>query len=368
MPSDHSDDATAKSKRVLVAALNWGLGHASRCIPIIRKLEQMGATVILASDGEALHLLKAEFPHLTTVRLPSYNIRYYAQNMVLNIARQLPRMLYAIRAEQWYTERLVQQYHIKGVISDNRFGCFSKKAPSVLLSHQLNLRISPKSLEWLANQVLRRAFSKFKAIWVPDTPHPPTLSGALSHPPITDQDTHYIGVLSRVNREDTRKEPEYDVAVLLSGPEPQRSNLEQLLLEQAMLLPEKFIFVQGKTQSKVHQFESENIEVVSYLTGKELDAVINSSRMVVCRSGYSSLMDLTTIGKPALMIPTPGQTEQEYLADIHANNKQFLFREQGDLDLAAAIEILNSRPPLKTPEIPQAQFEPTLRTWYEQLP
>src|SRR5690349_19170069 len=146
--SDLPNDSTGKRKCVLVAPLNWGLGHVARCIPIIRTLEQMGIAVVLASDGVSLHLLKAEFPHLPAVKLPSYRIRYYSQNMVLNIARQMPRIVYAIRAEQWYTERIVQEHGIQGIISDNRYGCFSKKVPSVLLTHQLNLRMRLRALKW----------------------------------------------------------------------------------------------------------------------------------------------------------------------------------------------------------------------------
>jgi hypothetical protein len=220
---------------VLVAPLNWGLGHAARCVPVIRALERMGALVHLASDGAALHLLEAEFPHLPAHKLPSYRIRYDTPNMIRNIARQAPRILYAVRAERRATEKLVQKYGIRGIFSDNRYGCFSRDAHSVMLSHQLNLRVPNHLLEWCANRLLRRALTRFDAVWVPDTEAPDSnLSGDLSHPGL-GRDTVYIGPLSRLHT--AQRALEYDAAVVLSGPEPQRTLLEQILLEQALALP-----------------------------------------------------------------------------------------------------------------------------------
>jgi len=351
--------------RVLVAPLNWGLGHVARCIPLIRSLEQMGAEVLLASDGAALRLLKAEFPHLPAFQLPSYHIRYSSSNMVLNIARQLPRMLYAIRAEQWATERLVQEHGIQGIISDNRYGCFSKKADSVLLTHQLHLRVPNRFLEWSANRVLRTALRQFDAIWVPDVPDASGLSGVLSHPAPAGIKTQYIGILSRMRS--YPQEPEYDVAVVLSGPEPQRSVLEQRLLEQAMTLPHKFIFIRGKMQSKEHYYVADNVEVVSYLTAAELNEVLLASEVLVCRSGYSSIMDLAVLGKKALLIPTPGQTEQEYLADYFAAENTFLVQKQDEIDLKAGLKAVNETSGLDPGSMRADAFEEVLRNWVDPL-
>jgi predicted glycosyltransferase len=215
----------------MVAPLNWGLGHATRCIPIIKCLEKWGASVLLASDGVALHLLQAEFPHLPYVQLPSYQIQYSSHNMVRNIARQLPRIMYAIRAEHQFTVKIAQEQGIQGIISDNRYGCFDKKVSSVLLTHQLNLRVPNAVLQWTANRMLRRAISRFDEVWTPDTEHSPNLSGELSHPAKGIGKIRYIGLLSRATIAEPFADPDYDVAVVLSGPEPQRTYLEQILLE-----------------------------------------------------------------------------------------------------------------------------------------
>lgn len=326
----------------------------------------MGAEVFLASDGGALRLLKAEFPQLPAVELPSYRIRYQHSNMVRNIAWQLPRILYAVRAEQWATERLVNEHGIHGIISDNRYGCFSRKANSVILTHQLHLRVPNGFLEWSANRVLHRALGQFNAVWVPDVAGAPNLSGDLSHgEQEVHPDTRFIGPLSRLHADGT--DNEYDIAVVLSGPEPQRTYLEQRLLEQAMLLPQKFIFIQGKTRAKEHYYVAENVEMVSYLTSQELNEVLLASEIIVCRSGYSSIMDLAALGKKALLIPTPGQTEQEYLADFFAQQNVFLVQKQEEIDLETGLEKVAATTGFAPGQFETEAFLPHIKQWLEAL-
>jgi UDP:flavonoid glycosyltransferase YjiC (YdhE family) len=324
--------------KTLIAALNWGLGHATRCIPLIRELEAQGVPLVLASDGEALHLWRAEFPHLDVLVLPSYGIRYRSANMVRNMAAQLPRILWAIRAEHKTIGRWVQEHGIQRIISDNRYGCFHPKVHSVLLTHQLHLRVNTPWIQQVANGLLRLALRPFDEIWVPDIEGAGQLAGDLAHPPVSHPPVRYIGLLSRMNPATEPVEEDYDVAIVLSGPEPQRTILEQRLTEQAVALPYKCIVVQGKTQKKHHHYETDHVEVVSYLTSEALNEVLLRSRVVVCRSGYSSLMDLAVLGKKALLIPTPGQTEQEYLAEQLAQNPRFRVQRQDQLDLESALE------------------------------
>lgn len=367
---------TSSSPSILVAALNWGLGHATRCMPLVQALERMGARVLLASDGAALQLLKAEFPHLQAFQLPSYRIRYETESMVWNIAKQLPRILYAIRAEQWATERLVRAHGINGILSDNRYGCFSRHCHSVIMTHQLHLRVPNALLQWMADQVQRLAFKRFDALWVPDVEGSPNLSGELSHPPLQDFETKYLGILSRFKAESPGLSPQrpkasnpiLSVAVVLSGPEPQRTILEQILMEQALGLPHKFVFVKGKPNALEHHIAAENVEVVSYLTSPDLNELLRKSEVVICRAGYSSLMDLAILGnKKAILIPTPGQTEQEYLGEYFARQGVFLCQNQDKIDLETALQEL-----VATTGIPSGQFEPdrfesSLEQWISQL-
>ncbi len=318
----------------------------------------------MASDGVALHLLRAEFPHLPTVDLPSYRIRYDTPSMIWNIGRQLPRILWAMWREHQVTEQLVKQYGLSGILSDNRYGCFSRRANSVLITHQLHIRTP--WLSWLVRPVIRFFFSRFDAIWVPDVEEPPGLSGDLSHGKNRFRaKVQFVGILTRMQAYDASQE--YDIAVVLSGPEPQRSILEQRLIEQAMFLPYKFIFIQGNTQAKNHHFISKNIEVVSYLTSEELNKVLLSSHFLISRSGYSSIMDLAALGKKALLIPTPGQTEQEYLADFFAKRNVFATQRQEALNIEKGVKALEETTGLQPGNYPTNLFRSALKAWLDQI-
>lgn len=361
----------SRNPAILVAPLHWGLGHVTRCIPLIRSLERMGARIVLASDGAALQLLKAEFPQLPAFALPAYHIRYQTKNMVWNIAQQLPRIVYAIRSEQWATERLVRRHKIAGIISDNRYGCFSRQANSVILTHQIQLRVPNAALQWMAQQLLRRALQKFDAVWVPDEAGESNLAGELSHPPLHSPPTRYLGILSRFSTETpqpTKQDQRLTIAVVLSGPEPQRTVLEQILLEQALALPQQFVFVQGKPHANLHHIVAENVEVISHLTSLELQQLLRSSQIVVCRSGYSSLMDLAALGnKKAVLIPTPGQTEQEYLADRLAREKMFVCQTQDAIELETALRAAESTAGFSRKKFDTEKFEAVLEAWLQDL-
>lgn len=351
---DYSFHQFERILKVLLAALNWGLGHATRCIPLIRTLEERGIEVVLASDGVAKYLWQAEFPHLTVAKLPSYRIQYDSPNMVWNIARQLPRIGYAIQAERRVLEALVEEHGITHVISDNRYGCFSKKTKNIFITHQLHLKIPVPGLDWLVNQVLRRSLSRFDEVWIPDQASFPHLAGSLSHPALVQPPSRYIGILSRMQAGPERSD--YDVAIVLSGPEPQRSLLERRLIEQAIALPYKFIVVQGRPKQSHHHYEADNVEVVSYLTSEALNQVLLGSSVVVCRSGYSSLMDLVVLGKKAILIPTPGQTEQEYLAHYLAQQGLFVVQSQDQIVLEKALEAVHQTTGFRSGSFSEKQY------------
>jgi uncharacterized protein (TIGR00661 family) len=326
----------AHSHRILVAPLHWGLGHVTRCIPIIQYLRAQGHEVILASDGDAKALLQLEFPDLLCVDLPAYQISYHTESMVLNVAMQLPRLARTVRQEHDATQQIMQKHAITAIISDNRFGCWSSVVPSFFMTHQLQIQSKNYVAQKLGNWLMQRAMSNFSEIWVPDNSEPErSLAGVLSHGYHLPKPVRYLGPLSRMPAPQA-----YDVIVVLSGPEPQRSKLEAILLEQALALPMQFLFVQGKPQVNRQYFAAEHIEVVSYLTTSALNAAINSSGAVVCRSGYSSIMDLAVLGKKALLIPTPGQTEQEYLAEYFAERGVFPYQKQNQIALEAGLTAL----------------------------
>ena len=299
-------------------------------MPLIAALLDRGAEVLLASDGAALDLLKKEYPDLPAFELPSYNIYYHRQNMVWNMALQWPKMMQAIRKEHQYLKTLVRKENIDLIISDNRYGCFHTSTKNIFLSHQLNLKVPTLLLRTVVNQVNRLLLKPFEEIWVPDLANTPNLSGDLSHPHSLSN-VHYLGLLSRMQYAASPKK--YDLAIVLSGPEPQRTYLEEKILAQVQHFPKhKIILIQGTPNSEQTRSIG-NLESVAYLTSHKLNEVLLASDLIICRSGYSSLMDLSKLRRKALLIPTPGQTEQEYLAK-HLQEQGFFFStSQERLDL-----------------------------------
>ena len=304
-----------KKKRILVAALNWGLGHATRCIPLINALLANGFEPILASDGAALELLKKEFPDLPAEKLPSYKIDYGKSPNLLKwkLFLESPRIMQVIKAEKKYTQHLVEKYNLNGIISDNRLGVRYKHLKSVFITHQLN--VLSGNTTWLSSKLHQKYIRKFDQCWVPDLPGPRNLSGVLGHMKKTHEDVKYMGPLSRFSRKELPQQ--YKVIILLSGPEPQRSYLEKILLKEFKNTIEKTLFVRGVLEETklISESKNPNLQIRNYLFGEELEEALNSSETVVCRSGYTSLMDLSRLEKKAFLIPTPGQFEQLYLAE-----------------------------------------------------
>ncbi|UOK43449.1 MULTISPECIES: glycosyltransferase [Flavobacterium] len=299
-------------RRILVAPLNWGLGHATRCIPIIQALENNGFEPLLASDGIALALLKKEFPHLTALELPSYKIQY-AQNEAYfkwKLIQQIPNMVKAVRHERKTVEKWIQQFDISGIISDNRLGVHSKKTPSVFITHQLNVLTGNTS--WFTTKIHHFFIRKFDICWVPDVARKPNLSGRLGHLKETTLNLKYIGPLSRFHKKDL--EEIYDLMVILSGPEPQRTLLEEKLRLELKNYNGNILFIQGVIEEEQKSSKRFNLTCYNFMGSTELETAFNQSKMVLSRSGYTTIMDLAKLGKKAFFIPTPGQYEQEYLA------------------------------------------------------
>lgn len=322
-----------RKKRILVAALNWGLGHAARCIPIIRELQLNGYEPVIASDGPALELLKKEFPHLNHIEVPSYNIQYTRNGFYLKwkMIMDSPRIVKAIREEKKLTREIVKKYNIKGIISDNRLGVRCKKLrTNVFLTHQLNVLSGNTS--FLSSYLHQQYISKFDQCWVPDVSGKNNLSGILGHLKKLPDNVKYIGPLSRLEKRDT---PEFfDFLVLLSGPEPQRSILESILLKEFKNSEARILFIRGVFSEEKLDFPNSNINIKNHLFGKALQEAMNASKYIVSRSGYSTLMDLAKLEKKAFFIPTPGQNEQEYLAKRLSKLGIAPFSKQEDFDLS----------------------------------
>ena len=299
-------------KRILIAPLNWGLGHATRCIPIIRALEKNNFEPIIASDGVSLELLKKEFPHLNSITLPSYNITYAekGKNFKLKLISQLPHIFKAIREERKITQKLVEKYDIEGIISDNRLGVYATKIPSVFITHQLNVLTG--NTTWLTTKLHHYFVKKFNECWVPDKEKGPNLSGDLGHLEEPFKNIKYIGPLSRLYKKNSPNK--YDLMIILSGPEPQRTLLEEKLILELKKSKDQILFIKGIVESEQKIEEVKNITYYNFMTSEEIETAFNESDKILARSGYTTVMDLAQLEKKAFFIPTPGQYEQEYLA------------------------------------------------------
>jgi len=326
-------------KRILVAPLNWGLGHATRCIPIINALINHNFEVIIASDGNALELLKQEFSTLKCLEMPSYNIRYSKNKSLLKLKliKDSPKLLKTIKAEHKYTKTIFEDYKIDGIISDNRFGVYCKNIPSVFITHQIN--VLSGTTTWLTSKLHQRIIKKFDECWIPDYQGEPNLSGQLGHSDTFNAQLKYIGSLSRFKKQTLPLQ--YDLLVLLSGPEPQRTHLEEKLLSELKTYKGKIIFIKGIVESTQKKTQIENMIIYNYMTSEQLEKTINESKLVLSRSGYTTIMDLTKLGKKAFFIPTPGQFEQEYLAEKLEIDGLVPFCKQGDFTIKQLEKVIN---------------------------
>jgi len=331
------------SRKVIIAPLNWGLGHATRCIPIIKELLEQNFEPIIASDGEALALLKKEFPKLTAIELPSYKITYPKRGRFfkLKLIQNLPNIVWAMFKENLLAKKLAREYKVCGIISDNRLGFFTSSVPCVFITHQLNVLSGTSSK--ISTFLHMRIVKKYKECWVPDVATSPNLSGVLGH--ISDRSDikiHYLGAISRFKKIETEKK--YDFMVLLSGPEPQRTYLEVALMLQLQSENKKnILFVKGKIESTQTVNQEGNITYYNYMTADQLELAIQQSKFVVCRSGYTTVLDLAKLGQRAYFIPTPGQYEQEYLAKKYQDEGLAPFVDQENLDSSKFNSVLQYR-------------------------
>ncbi len=304
-------------KRILVAPLNWGLGHATRCIPIIRELISNNFEPVILSDGEALLFLQKELPDLLSAELPSYNIRYAAKgkSLKLKLLKDIPKLLKTIKSEKKSTDLIIEKHNISGIISDNRFGVYSDKIPSVFITHQL--QVLSGNTTWLSSKLNQKFIKNFDECWIPDSKDTPNLSGKLGHTKAFSISQKYIGALSRFKKRDIPIV--IDILVLLSGPEPQRTLLETKLLEELKNYTGTVVFVKGIVENEQKIEIVGNMTIYNFMMSELLEKNINESTLIISRSGYTTIMDLTKLNKKAFFIPTPGQFEQLYLAERLTN-------------------------------------------------
>jgi UDP-N-acetylglucosamine transferase subunit ALG13 len=349
------EEKNLRKIRILVAPLDWGLGHATRCIPVINELRRQGCDVWVAGEGPQEMLLKQEFPDLPFIPLPGYRVNYAqsASGMLWSMFSQSGKILAAIKQENNWMKKMVSEHGFDAVISDNRYGLYHKNIRSVFITHQLTIK-SPlgKWTEKLLQKINYHYINRFSACWVPDEGGENNLAGELSHP-IKKPGTpiRYIGPLSRsktqheisssplepvpLKREAGGKD---HLLIILSGPEPQRTILENKIIEDIAHYPATATIVRGLPAVSTIIPSTNSIKFYNHLPAEELNKEMSLAEYIISRSGYSSIMDITKLQKKSILIPTPGQTEQEYLGQYLLQKEFALCISQKEFLLTKALQ------------------------------
>ncbi len=329
-------------RHIFYAVLNMGLGHATRSLPVIQALLQQGYRVTVGSSGRALIFLRQELPEAHFLELPDYNLTYSekgAQPAALLL--RLPALMKKIRKEHHVLQQYQRRFPLHGVISDHRYGCYLPGLPSYLLIHQLRF-IAPAPFRRLerVGVAFNRFFGKrYGAVLVPDERNSPQSGGILTGRLTRVKESipiYFTGILSSLPVETTAGAP-IDVLISISGPEPQRTILEKIVRRQLGEIPGRKVVLLGKPEETSPEHLPDGTVIYPHLSRHRMGELFNRSQLIVSRSGYSTVMELAELGKRALFIPTPGQTEQEYLAWRYRKHGWFHAASQFGLKLGEEI-------------------------------
>lgn len=339
-------DGLRKKRKVFVCPLDWGLGHATRCIPVISEFLRQDCEVYLGGSGKSMLILKEEFPELKLINVPGYKIQYAVKPFFfLFLIIQAPLFLFSVLREYFLLRKIQKREKFDIIISDNRYGLYSPQCKSIFITHQVHI-ILPGGLKIFQNAahcIIHNAINKFDECWIPDFPGDKNLSGKLSHNIKNASNFRYVGTLSRFSETSlTEKQPvRYEIVAIVSGPEPHRSSFEKILENQLKIFKGKSLLIRG-IPGEMNFEKQGRFSKVNHLPAAKFAAVIQSATYVICRSGYSSVMDMLTLNRKALLVPTPGQTEQEYIAGYLNEIGLFPNMEQKSFNLNAALSILDN--------------------------
>lgn len=301
---------------ILLSPLDWGLGHTTRCIPIIHTLLQLNCDVLVACNSRQKELLIREFPDLFFIPLEGYNVQYGTnkRRTITRIILQLPGILIKIKREHRWLKKLLQQYRPDFIISDNRFGFYARNIPSYFITHQLAIETGlGKRINTITRLLNYHFIHRFRECWVPDNRGASALAGTLSNPgKLPAIPVQYLGPLSRMQPCNSAR-TSIPLLIILSGPEPQRSVFEQLLLQALKQVTIATTIVRGLT-GKPAPVVPAHITLYDHADAATLNSMLCAAEMIISRAGYTTVMDVLKLGKKSILVPTPGQAEQEYIA------------------------------------------------------
>ena len=339
---DKINNLQKRKIRVLIAPLDWGLGHTTRCLPIIYELLRKGCELCVACNERQAHLMRTEVPDAQIIPLPGYNSRYSKLGALNKLATifQVPKILIAIKREHRWLRDVFKKESFDLIISDNRYGFYNQTAYSVFITHQLQIQVPGN--KWL-QRILQKwnyyFINRFNECWIPDFKVEPNLAGELSHPEVLPKIVvRYIGLLSRFENIVVSTRKPVDILILISGPEPQRTVLEEKIIDQLQKIKRSAIVVRGLPEMKDVRKSFNNISFFNHLPAQELNELMSNAQVVISRSGYSTVMDIIQLGKKSILVPTPGQTEQEYLAAYLMQKKWCLSFPQNKFFIESALQ------------------------------
>lgn len=337
-----SQTVSYKNKRVLICPLDWGLGHVARCVPIIKHLQAQNNTVIVGCTQIQKEFLQKEITDVEFVDLFGYNVSY-SKSLPLwtKMLLQFPRLCITVRKENRWLKNFLKKNKVDVVISDNRFGLYNNDVETVFITHQVFIKAP--TFQKTINSINHFFIKKFNACWIPDYEEKEkSLSGELSHGTPVNKNTVYIGPLSRFSKKKMSAEKIYDLLILLSGVEPQRTLLEEKLVEVITNSALKIVLVRGSSIPAKKSFPK-NYTAIDVASSHQLQELFLGSEKIMCRSGYSSLMDLHALDLHALLIPTPGQTEQEYLAEYWKTKFGYDVLPQGEIEQKIILNLFRKK-------------------------
>ena len=339
-----------KQQNILICPLEWGLGHAGRMIALAAKLREMNYNILFGAGEKHLSFLRNEMPGLTYINFPGFSpgySRFLPQYLALLL--KIPLLLYHIIHEHIRLKRIIPEYAIDIVISDNRFGLWNRRIKTVYVTHQPLIPL-PKlfnRFEFIGVTLHRMVISRYSLCFIPDLPGDLNISGRLSHGVRLPQNVRFTGILSRFSgitssgienpagfRHNT---------VILSGPEPQRGIFGKKLTDILKDKEHPAVILGGKSDKPADMIRSGNIVYFNHLSGPAMKEVINGSEAIISRSGYTTIMELISLNCSALLIPTPGQTEQEYLARYLADKGWFTTITQKEINAGISLPSIKSK-------------------------
>ncbi|MEK6968538.1 MAG: glycosyltransferase [Nanoarchaeota archaeon] len=326
---------------------NYGLGHATRMLPVIMKLIEQGEKVTIVAKGNSLLMLKNELGDASNYELMQYEVPLKFSDKGFSMFETLkagPSFISLISSQKKWLENFSAKEKIDRVIADGEIGYHLKNKKSFFVNNQL--RLLPGSLLGDGTELLTDVFSKgFEKVIVPDDENG-TLGGLLTSKTrfYDKKRLAYVGILSSIRKKNVVRNVDYFISI--SGPGISKEVFTRQVMEQLHLLKGKVVVALGRPDLKEIASKG-NAKIYPYLNRKQQESFLNKAKLVISRSGYTTMMELAEIDKKAFFIPTLNHPEQEYLAKFQKNSGRFHYSKQDSFNFKEDIDEAKQYPGFK---------------------